>query len=1280
MAQHFLPGCVRKFKIHNLSERIVISPALGHAIAAAVFLLLSVIALREFLFGNSFYIYRDVVWPTMNVDLLSRSLFSLDLESTRRIIFLGPFFLATQLFGVSSLVAEKTFFFLIKFLIGFFAYIGVYHFLCSKIKHGNKTTCFLIALFAGYFYAYNPAATSMVSPTFFFAFSYSLIPLVFYFFDKALTEKGFFNIFMASTLITLCIAGVTQLLVILPVFLLIPWFIVVCVKRGKSMVFDTIKKFSYILIISFLMSSYYIIVALSMYVEGVTLQPSYVITYDFLNLISQKTNLLDVIRLMGDWWPRIELVPIIDNTVWLALTFAIPIAAGLFILFSRKTELKFYILSLSIIALLVIFVHKGTSPPFSEFYLALYDLPVVGWMFRIPSKFAMILAFYVTMILSLGFYNLLAPKYSNKIKAYFKYGLFVGFVICISVISWPMFTGDLGGIYKDGEYPEIESTMQGNNNNDNIKLINIPQETIAISGGLEKLASLNSLESFKKANSSLIFTDQSLNTNLNNMTGIDKLVLSDSSNDLAMHLLPKDTLVIEPFDATKRHNPKSVWSVAGTNDPIQGPFHSYLDMFSISNSDIDYGKGLVFTWSNDKLEIPIKVVESDLYSLNIRYLRSEQGGSMKVYLDNNLIGTVNTLEKENSFAWKNIGTVNLTSGTHTLTLENIRGLNVVNIFALVPSRTIFSDIMNKLDIVAQKPRNIQILDAKASFHATENYNGNNSIFISPKGTFNETIEKELQIPANTDSLSLQFLARQNPTGPSSYEIRSFEVEPVTNSKQISFSDFENTMKELSIYSSSGDNRISIETKDPISGLKSLKVELNGDPVSSSWNSVTSEPIALNSTAMLNFGLTVSAIDTNSLHSKVKYYDSSGQEIGTNYIFFSPSNNFHNTFSKSVTVPKETKFVTLQLLARPNSQGAGSYLIDDIRIEEIYPAKIIRNAFEYFGNSHIDENQKIVVTDNSLKVGLEQGNTTDWNIVQSEPIKVTAGLKYKYKLHVQADNINTFESKVLYSTEKIENSNKNGIEDGVLLMSPGSEVSAPLGLLKESLYTTATRAKTCPNCTSIIIKVGDVTKELSLNNNKTELKWLYFTTNLSSESTDIRVYSKGQTELEKVVVYSDSYENETLDSLFATPSGKKASVSAYEKINPIKYNIKINSQEPFMLQFDEPFHPLWRVSSNGKEYKPVQVYLGSGRQSQSIVGTNYPAINGFIIDQTGELNLTIEYKPLKWLLVGAVISSLAFTILLGYLLWERREKIASLFKLTYRRVVHLPLTDTKNEGI
>ena len=98
----------------------------------------------------------------------------------------------------------------------------------------------------------------------------------------------------------------------------------------------------------------------------------------------------------------------------------------------------------------------------------------------------------------------------------------------------------------------------------------------------------------------------------------------------------------------------------------------------------------------------------------------------------------------------------------------------------------------------------------------------------------------------------------------------------------------------------------------------------------------------------------------------------------------------------------------------------------------------------------------------------------------------------------------------------------------------------------------------------------------------------------------------------------------------------------------------------------------------KSTSPYKIFLGGGRQSQSIVGTNYPAINGFIIDQTGELNLTIEYKPLKWLLVGVVISSLAFTILLGYLLWERREKIGSLLKLTYRRVVQPPLRDSKNE--
>jgi archaellin len=1269
LAENFLIACFRRFNFHNPVERTVISPSSGYAIAAGVFMLLSVIALKDFLFGNSFYIYRDVVWPAMNVDLLLSNLYSLDLESVRRIIFLGPFFLMTQILGASSLVAEKTLFLLIKFLIGFFAYVGVYNFLSSKIKNGNKNIIFIVSMFAGYYYAYNPAATSMVSATFFFAFSYSLIPLVFYFFDKALNEKGFYNVFMASTLITLCIAGVTQLLVILPVFLLIPWFIVVCVKRGRLMVSNTIKKFSYILIISFLMSFYYIIVALSIYAEGVTLQPSYVITYDFLHIISLKTNLLDVIRLMGDWWPRIELVPIIDYNLWLALSFVIPITAGLFILFSRNTEFKFYVLCLSIIALLVIFVHKGTSPPFSEFYLLLYDLPIVGWMFRIPSKFAMILAFFVMMILSLGFYNLLVSS-KNPMRRYFKYFLFAGFIISLSVISWPMFTGNLGGIYKEGQYPENDSTKSDDDNN----VMNIPKENIAILGGLDKLTSLNMLESFNKSGSSLTLIDQSLGTKLKNMTAIDKIVLDDRNN-LAMHLLSANAIIIEPFDATKRQNPKNVWSVAGTNDPIQGPFHAYLDRFSVKNYDIDYGKGLVFTWANDKLEVPINVAKSGSYTLYVRYMENKQGGSMNIYFDNNLISGINSLDEKNKFVWKDIGELDITRGRHTVSLENIHGLNAVNIFALVPSQEIHT-ITSQVHDLAQKPRNIHILEAESNFNAPGKYNGDDSVFSPSNGTFNKTFLNVLKIPQNSDKASLQFWTKQNPTSASSYKIKSFEITPMSNTKNIYTSDFEDISEELNYYSSYGNNSISVESKSPISGTNSLRIDVKGDPNSNSWNVVSTDLTLINNTGKIRYQLSVSAIDVNSLHSKVIYYDSNGNEINTNYIFFGSGDRFNNTYAKSAEIPQGTKYISLQFWAKANSKGAGSYLVDEVKIVGIYPDKSFKNNFEIFGNSYADERQNVTIDGRSLTVNLKKGNTADWIVVQSKPIKISDDLLYKYSMDVEATNTDSLQSKLLYLTDTTEHSSKYGVQDGILVMGAGSEILSTIDLLKASEYTIATKVKTCQQCSSLIVRIGDAYKELSLKNDKDELKWLYFTVKLPAGNTGLNIHSNGETELDKVVIYSESFENETLDKLF-TQKETYYSKLDYNKINPTQYQVQVNTTKPFLLEFAEPYHPLWRTFLNGKEYEPIQLYSESAKKLQGNVATNYPAINGFIIDQTGRLDLTIKYKPLNWFWLGATVSILIFAISLAYLAWERREKIIYLFKPLKTKIYSMTKQDLKN---
>jgi hypothetical protein len=55
-------------------------------------------------------------------------------------------------------MAEKLLFTFVRFFAGFFAYIAVYKFLLSKINDSDskRLVVYLVSLFAGFFYAYNP--------------------------------------------------------------------------------------------------------------------------------------------------------------------------------------------------------------------------------------------------------------------------------------------------------------------------------------------------------------------------------------------------------------------------------------------------------------------------------------------------------------------------------------------------------------------------------------------------------------------------------------------------------------------------------------------------------------------------------------------------------------------------------------------------------------------------------------------------------------------------------------------------------------------------------------------------------------------------------------------------------------------------------------------------------------------------------------------------------------------------------------------------------------------
>lgn len=209
-------------------------------------------------------------------------------------------------------------------------------------------------------------------------------------------------------------------------------------------------------------------------------------------------------------------------------------------------------------------------------------------------------------------------------------------------------------------------------------------KVVAVSGGFDNFASLNALKALDFSDFSVVFLDQNIPSASVNS---DMLVLS---GDLSSDLLPfflKESLVIAPFDFSRHHSPAECWSKASLSDLSGGPFHPYLGQFGVECWDFDYDKGVVFTWApSAKLDLPFSLASTEDFKLFFRVFENAAGGEVAIYLDGLLVGKVDTRSQIDDFVWKDVGVRDLTSGRHILTLENLEGLNAVNLIAIMPKR------------------------------------------------------------------------------------------------------------------------------------------------------------------------------------------------------------------------------------------------------------------------------------------------------------------------------------------------------------------------------------------------------------------------------------------------------------------------------------------------------------------------------------------------------------------------------------------------------------------
>ncbi len=213
--------------------------------------------------------------------------------------------------------------------------------------------------------------------------------------------------------------------------------------------------------------------------------------------------------------------------------------------------------------------------------------------------------------------------------------------------------------------------------------IGAASQSVVVSGGLENITSLTSLDSYDLADSPIVFLDQS-EVNSDYLLGADILVSSQGNPDLHLSLLG-DEYLLKPFDATHHHQPAQRWSKGSTEEFMYIHWHSYLRGELMENWQIDYGKGLVFTWAQDTLDIPFGVGDSGSYDLFVRYFRNQDGGTIRIWLDGEPLEEMETKDQVNQFVWEKVDSLKLDKGKHQLAMENLEGFNAVNLFALLPA-------------------------------------------------------------------------------------------------------------------------------------------------------------------------------------------------------------------------------------------------------------------------------------------------------------------------------------------------------------------------------------------------------------------------------------------------------------------------------------------------------------------------------------------------------------------------------------------------------------------
>jgi hypothetical protein len=171
------------------------------------------------------------------------------------------------------------------------------------------------------------------------------------------------------------------------------------------------------------------------------------------------------------------------------------------------------------------------------------------------------------------------------------------------------------------------------------------------------------------------------------------------------------------------------------------------------------------------LETQLSLTASDDYRVFVRYLKSPAGGQLGLIIDDKPF-TLDSHDELNTFAWQELPSMNLKAGDHKIVLENIEGLNAVNLIAVIPKAQ-YDQALEGLDqqldgktllTLFQADRDLYYYNANIATviepHKTLRYDNNGrswqELEVIRDGTYVLAVKGSGEFQANIDGRSLQF--------------------------------------------------------------------------------------------------------------------------------------------------------------------------------------------------------------------------------------------------------------------------------------------------------------------------------------------------------------------------------------------------------------------------------------------------------------------------------------------------------------------------------------------